>query len=223
MSGTRSRGCTRGECGIRAGGPRWKRRSRWRAAPWGAPSRRRAPRAACTRPSTCATGAPRSAASTCSTRSRMRAANSRRRSTDSMRSTRRASMRPSSPPTAPPNRSRLGGNACIAVSLAVLHAAAAAHGVPLWRYVAGGAPGHAAAARDPDLRRRRARRAARRRAGFHGDAGRRGDLRRCAGDDRRDLSRRGRADAGGRASSRVSPTRAATGRSSTRTRRRSTG
>ncbi len=39
-----------------------------------------------------------------------------------------------------PNRSRLGGNACIAVSLAVLHAAAAAHGVPLWRYAAAGRP-----------------------------------------------------------------------------------
>lgn len=39
-----------------------------------------------------------------------------------------------------PNKARLGGNACIAVSLAVLHAAAAAHGEPLWRYVAAGAP-----------------------------------------------------------------------------------
>ena len=39
-----------------------------------------------------------------------------------------------------PNKSRLGGNACIAVSLAVLHAAAAAHGEPLWRHLAAGAP-----------------------------------------------------------------------------------
>jgi enolase len=37
-------------------------------------------------------------------------------------------------------KSRLGGNACIAVSLAVLHAAAAAAGQPLWRYLAGAIP-----------------------------------------------------------------------------------
>ena len=35
------------------------------------------------------------------------------------------------------NKSRLGGNACIAVSMAVLHAAAAAAGLPLWRYLGG--------------------------------------------------------------------------------------
>jgi enolase len=39
-----------------------------------------------------------------------------------------------------PNKARLGGNATIATSLAVLHAAAAAGGVPLWRYLAAGAP-----------------------------------------------------------------------------------
>lgn len=37
-----------------------------------------------------------------------------------------------------PNRSRLGGNAIVATSMAVLHAAAAAMGVPVWRYLAGG-------------------------------------------------------------------------------------
>ena len=36
-----------------------------------------------------------------------------------------------------PNKARLGGNALIAVSLAVAHAAAAASHVPLWRYLAG--------------------------------------------------------------------------------------
>lgn len=36
-----------------------------------------------------------------------------------------------------PNRSRLGGNAIVATSMAVLHAAAAASRQPLWRYVAG--------------------------------------------------------------------------------------
>jgi enolase len=39
-----------------------------------------------------------------------------------------------------PTKARLGGNAVIACSLAVLHAAAAAAGQPLWRYLAGGAP-----------------------------------------------------------------------------------
>lgn len=35
------------------------------------------------------------------------------------------------------NRSRLGGNAIVATSMALLHAAAAAKGEPLWRYLAG--------------------------------------------------------------------------------------
>ncbi|CAE6841787.1 phosphopyruvate hydratase [Paraburkholderia domus] len=36
-----------------------------------------------------------------------------------------------------PNKARLGGNATIATSMAVLNAAAAAAGMPLWRYLAG--------------------------------------------------------------------------------------
>jgi enolase len=39
-----------------------------------------------------------------------------------------------------PDKSKLGGNATIATSLAVLHAAAAAAGAPLWRHLAAGAP-----------------------------------------------------------------------------------
>ena len=39
-----------------------------------------------------------------------------------------------------PNKARLGGNATIATSLAVLHAAAAATGKPLWRFLAGDGP-----------------------------------------------------------------------------------
>ena len=35
-----------------------------------------------------------------------------------------------------PDKSKLGGNAVIAVSMATFHAAAAAHGQPLWRYLA---------------------------------------------------------------------------------------
>src|SRR5690606_28608057 len=38
------------------------------------------------------------------------------------------------------SKSKLGGNATIATSLAVLHAAAAAAGLPLWRSLAGDAP-----------------------------------------------------------------------------------
>ena len=41
-----------------------------------------------------------------------------------------------------PDKSRLGANALVAASMALAHAAAAARGVPLWRYLAaGGAPG----------------------------------------------------------------------------------
>jgi enolase len=39
-----------------------------------------------------------------------------------------------------PDKSRLGGNAIAAVSMASLHAAAASAGVPLWQYLANGAP-----------------------------------------------------------------------------------
>ncbi len=38
------------------------------------------------------------------------------------------------------NKSRLGGNALVAVSMAVAHAAAAARKIPLWHYLSGGAP-----------------------------------------------------------------------------------
>ena len=40
-----------------------------------------------------------------------------------------------------PDKGRLGGNALIAVSMAVAHAAAAAAGEPLWRHLGGGKPG----------------------------------------------------------------------------------
>jgi enolase len=39
-----------------------------------------------------------------------------------------------------PNKAKLGGNATVAVSLAVAHAAAAARGLPLWRQLAGDGP-----------------------------------------------------------------------------------
>jgi len=40
-----------------------------------------------------------------------------------------------------PNKSRLGGNAIVATSMAVAHAAAAAREVPLWRYLSGSTDG----------------------------------------------------------------------------------
>ena len=79
-----------------------------------------------------------------------------------------------------PNKARLGGNATIAVSMACLHATAAAHGEPLWRYLAQGAAGALAAARDPDLRRRRARRPPHRHPGLDGHGAVRDELRRGA-------------------------------------------
>lgn len=39
-----------------------------------------------------------------------------------------------------PDKSRFGGNATVAVSMAVAHAAAASAGEPLWRYLSGGKP-----------------------------------------------------------------------------------
>ena len=39
-----------------------------------------------------------------------------------------------------PNKARLGGNAIVATSMAVLHASAAAAGLPLWQYLAEGRP-----------------------------------------------------------------------------------
>jgi enolase len=41
-----------------------------------------------------------------------------------------------------PNRARLGGNALIATSMAVAHAAAAARGLPLWRHLGGDEAAH---------------------------------------------------------------------------------
>ena len=97
------------------------------------------------------------------------------------------------------DKSRLGGNALIATSLAALHAAAGAAGLPLWRTLLGDCPCPAAAARDPDLRRRRPRGTPRRHSGLHGDAGRGLDLRAGARVDGRGVSGRRRADGAGRA------------------------
>ena len=134
--------------------------------------------------------------------------------------TRPASTRCSIALDGTPNKARLGGNALIATSLAVLHAAAAHARLPLWQYLAQGRAGAAAAAADPDLRRRRACRAPRRRAGLHGDRHRRAAFARGAGDDGRGLPRGRRADGASADRWPASPTKAAGGRTSRATRRR---
>ena len=88
-----------------------------------------------------------------------------------------------------PGKSRLGGNAIVATSMAVLHAAAAAAGLPLWRHLAGDGAGAPADARDPDLRRRRPCRPARRHPGLHGRRAPGRHLRRGARHHRRGLPR----------------------------------
>ena len=40
-----------------------------------------------------------------------------------------------------PNKGKLGGNALVAISMGLAHAAAAAEGIPLWRYLRGDAGG----------------------------------------------------------------------------------
>ena len=120
-----------------------------------------------------------------------------------------------------PNKSRLGANAILGVSLAAAHAAAAEERLPLWRYLGGETRPHPAGADDERPQRRRARRQPGRLPGVHDRAGRRADVRRGAAD-----GRRGVPPAEGDAARRVgcrprSGTRAASPRISTPTRRRS--
>ena len=121
-----------------------------------------------------------------------------------------------------PNKARLGGNATIAVSMAALHAAAAARGEPLWRVVAEGGRGHSADADDPDFWRRRACRPAGRHPGFPDRAGRRRLVRRGAGNGRARLSGRPARSWRIAAGCAASPMKAGGGRSSPRMQRRST-
>ena len=69
-----------------------------------------------------------------------------------------------------PNKSRLGANAILGVSLAAAHAQAAEEGLPLWRYLGGEAARRAAGADDERAQRRRARRQQGRLPGVHGRA-----------------------------------------------------
>ena len=103
------------------------------------------------------------------------------------------------------NKSRLGANAILAVSLAVAKAAAEESGLPLYRYL-GGAGAHAAAGADDERdQRRRARQQQPRSAGVHDHSGGRAELPGGAALGRRDIScaqeadrRQGHAHHGGR-------------------------
>ena len=70
-----------------------------------------------------------------------------------------------------PNKSRLGANAILAVSLALAKAAAADLGVPLYRYVGGVYRPHPAGADDEHRERRQARGQPDRHPGVYGPAG----------------------------------------------------
>jgi enolase len=92
-----------------------------------------------------------------------------------------------------PNKARLGGNATIAVSMATLHAAAAARGEPLWRVVAEGGE---VTLPMPMIQIFGGGAHARRHPGFPDHADRRRRVRRGAGDGCADLPG-GRRDHGG--------------------------
>ena len=78
------------------------------------------------------------------------------------------------------NKSKLGANAILAVSMACARAAAESLGVPLYRYLGGVNACVSADADDEHPERRSARRQQRGLPGVHGDAGGRGDVQRCA-------------------------------------------
>ena len=95
------------------------------------------PRAAAGRRWRSGTAGQSSAASTCRTRLRAFASRSPRLWPAPTRSIRQGSTRTLVALDGTANLSRLGGNALTAVSLAVLQAAAASQGLPLWRYLLG--------------------------------------------------------------------------------------
>ena len=86
-----------------------------------------------------------------------------------------------------PNKSRLGANAILAVSLAAAQASAAEERQPLWRYLGGETRARAAGADDERAQRRRARRQQARLPGVHDRPGRGAHLRRGAADGLRGL------------------------------------
>ena len=87
------------------------------------------------------------------------------------------------------NKSRLGANATLAVSMAVARAAAEESGLPLYRYFGGSGGDAAAGADDERHQRRRARQQQPRPAGVHDHPDRRAELSRGAALRRRDVPR----------------------------------
>ena len=87
-----------------------------------------------------------------------------------------------------PNKSRLGANAMLGVSLAVAKAAAEAANLPLYRYVGGASARTLPVPHDEHHQWRRARRQPDRLPGIHDHARRRGQLPRGAAHGRRGLS-----------------------------------
>ena len=86
------------------------------------------------------------------------------------------------------NKSKLGANAILGVSLAVAKAAAEASGLPLYRYVGGTMATGVADADDEYCQRRRACRQSDRFSGVHDPAGRRAVVRRSGALGRGDVS-----------------------------------
>ncbi len=85
------------------------------------------------------------------------------------------------------NKSRLGANAILGVSLATAKAAAISAQLPLYKYVGGARRRRAAGAADEHHQWRRPRRQSHRHPGIHDPADRRADLRRSAADGLGDL------------------------------------
>ena len=98
---------------------------------------RAARRPASSRPPSCATAARRSAARASRRRSATSTARSPRRSTGRDATDQEGLDRALIDLDGTPNKSRLGANAILGVSLAAAHAAAAEEGLPLWRYLGG--------------------------------------------------------------------------------------
>ena len=119
-----------------------------------------------------------------------------------------------------PNKSRLGANAILGVSLAAARAAAAEERQPLWRYLGGEAARDPAGADDERAQRRRPRRQLGRLPGVHDRPGRRAELLRGAAHGRRGLPPPQGERCTTRAWAAASATRAASRPTSSPTRRR---
>ena len=118
-----------------------------------------------------------------------------------------------------PNKSKLGANAILGVSMAVARAAAMAADLPLYAYLGGTGRGAAAGADDEHPQRRQARRQQRGFPGVHGHARRRAELRRGAALRGRDVPRPEEAFCTRRATPPASATKAASPPTSRATRK----